>query len=219
MGKSRCPEFSPACNNTAVVRNPHDTHPDMRADSCIFLDGEHADFECMTKQHFHHARGEVTSVLILIASAFSTVFSAIWLGLATGKPHYGQVITHNSSLPPGTAAVLVAAFAKSIELTFVTTFVAFLGQLLSQRAFRKNSNGVTIAEMQMRQWILQPGTLITHFASVRYAAITLLGALAFIAALLAILYTTASDALGMQSLLPRENELQAPTDQSQSLPS
>ena len=131
-----------------------------------------------------------------MASVFSTIFSAIWVGLATGRPHYGQVITHNSRLPPSTASLLVALFAKCIELTFVTSFVAFLGQLLSQRAFRKNSNGITVAEMQMRTWILQPGTLITHAAAVRYAAVSLLGALAFVAALLAMFYTTASDALG-----------------------
>lgn len=131
-----------------------------------------------------------------MASAWSTVFSAIWLGLATGRPHYGQLITHKSQLPPGTASLLVAAFAKSIELTFVTSFVAFLGQLLSQRAFRKNSDGITVAQMQMRTWILQPGTLITHAAAVRYAAVTFLGAIAFFAALLAMFYTTASDGLG-----------------------
>jgi len=100
-------------------------------------------------------------------------------------------------LPPGTASLLVAAFAKAIELTFVTSFVAFLGQILSQRAFRKNTKGITVAEMQMRSWILQPGTLVTHSATVRYAAVTLLGAIAVFATLLAMFYTTASDALGM----------------------
>ena len=165
-----------------------------------FIGGEHPDFTCTTKQHFHHARGELPSILVLMASAFSTVFSAIWLGLAAGKPHYGSLITHNSQLPPATASLLVAAFAKSIELTFVTSFVAFLGQLLSQRAFRKSSNGITVAEMQMRTWILQPGTLITHAPAVRYAALTVLGALAMFAALLAIFYTTASDALGKSDL-------------------
>lgn len=161
------------------------------------LGGEHPDFTCTTKKHFHHNRGDLPSILILIASAFSTAFSGIWLGLATGKPHYGQMITHGSRLPPSTASLLVAAFAKAIELTFVTSFVAFLGQVLSQRAFRKNSKGISVAEMQMRQWILQPGTLLTHSAAVRYAAITFLGAIAFYAALLAMFYTTASDGLGM----------------------
>lgn len=50
--------------------------------------------------------------------------------------------------------------------------------------------------MQMRTWVLQPGTIITNGAAVRYAAITALGALALGATLLAMVYTTASDALG-----------------------
>lgn len=160
------------------------------------LDGKHQEFTCTTKQHFHHPRGDFASILVLMASAFSTIFSGIWLGLAAGKPHYGQMITRDSKLPPSTASLLAAAFAKSIELTFVTTFVAFLGQILSQKAFRKNSQGITVAQMQMRTWILQPGTIFTHSAAVRYAALTILGSIALFAALLAMIYTTASDALG-----------------------
>lgn len=108
-----------------------------------------------------------------------------------------ETITHSSRLPPGTASLLVAAFAKAIELTFVTSFVAFLGQLPSQRAFRKNSKGITVAEMQMRSWVLQPGTLVIHSTAVRYAAVTLLGSVVLFATLPAMFYTTASDALGM----------------------
>ena len=159
-------------------------------------DGKHQDFTCTTRRHFHRPRAEFPSIIVLIASAFSTIFSGIWLGLATSRPHYGQTITNNSRLPPATASLLIAAFAKAIELTFVTTFVTFLGQILSQRAFRKNSEGITVAQMQMRMWILQPGTLLTHFAAVRYAAISLLGGIALLAAIAAMLYTTASDALG-----------------------
>ena len=43
---------------------------------------------------------------------------------------------------------------------------------------------------------MQPGTMITHWESVRYAAWTFLGMVALTATFLAMLYTTASDALG-----------------------
>ncbi|KAK3176118.1 hypothetical protein OEA41_007440 [Lepraria neglecta] len=119
----------------------------------------------------------------------------IWFFTAAIKPHYGQIIRPNGPLPLYTASWLVAAFAKSIELTFVTVSVAFLGQMLSRRAFKSKSNGITIADMQIRAWVLQPGTLFTSIATVRYAALTLLGAAALTAAILAMLYTTASDAL------------------------
>lgn len=47
----------------------------------------------------------------------------------------------------------------------------------------------------MRAWILQPGTIFTHFEGVKYAIVTVLGVLAMTAAVVAVLYTTASDAL------------------------
>lgn len=150
---------------------------------------------CKTRQHFHHGRGNWLSITILFLSAYSTIFSGIWLGLAVAKPHYGKRVLSDGPLTPSTASLLFAAFAKTIELSFVTVFVAFLGQVLSHRAFVKNSKGITVAEMQMRVWIQQPGTLITHWETVRYAALTLLGGLALTTAFMAMLYTTASDAL------------------------
>lgn len=58
-------------------------------------------------------------------------------------------------MSPATASLLAAGFAKSIELSFVTVFVTFLGQVLSRRALIKRSRGITISEMSMRQWIMQ----------------------------------------------------------------
>lgn len=98
-------------------------------------------------------------------------------------------------MPPSTATLLAAAIAKSIELSFVTVFVAFLGQVLSRRALIKRSRGITISDMSMRQWVMQPGTMITHGETVRYAALTFLGMIALSGALIAMLYTTASESL------------------------
>ena len=44
-------------------------------------------------------------------------------------------------------------------------------------------------------WVIQPGSLITHFETLPYAALTLLGALSLTATLAASFYTTASDAM------------------------
>ena len=153
------------------------------------------ELRCTTRRNFHFGRGHWLSVTIFILSIYSTIFSGIWLGLAAAKPRFGKHITDNGPLPPSTASLLCAAFAKTIELSFVTVFVAFLGQVLSQRAIEENSKGITIAEMQMRVWILQPGTLLTHWETVRYAALSFLGAISLAVALVAMLYTTASDAL------------------------
>lgn len=154
------------------------------------------EFECRSKRNIHHPRGNWLSVIILVLAVYSTVFSGIWLLLAVIRPRYGQRISNGSSLPPSTASLLCAAFAKSIELSFTTVFVAFLGQVLSRRAFARKSRGITIAEMSMRSWIMQPGTLLTHPGNVGHAALTMLGMIALTAALMAMFYTTASDALG-----------------------
>lgn len=88
--------------------------------------------------------------------------SGLWFGVAVAKPRFGHGIAHTGRLPPPTATLIAAAIAKSIELSFVTVFVAFLGQVLSRRALIKKSKGITIAEMSMRGWVMQPGTLITR---------------------------------------------------------
>lgn len=115
--------------------------------------------------------------------------------MALAKPRYGSYVTEHGNLAPSTASLLTAGFAKLIELSFVTVFVSMLGQILSRRAFVKQSRGVTIAEMQMRTWIMQPGTMITHRETVRYAGWSILGVIALVTALMSMLYTTASDAL------------------------
>lgn len=98
-------------------------------------------------------------------------------------------------MSPATASTLFTLFAKTIELSFVTVFVAFLGQVLSRRSFVKASRGVNIAELTMRTWVLQPGFMITHWQVLQHAGVTILGAITLTAAFIAMSYTTASDAL------------------------
>jgi hypothetical protein len=100
-------------------------------------------------------------------------------------------------MAPSTASLLSAFFAKTIELSFVTVFVAFLGQVLTRRALMKHSSGITIADMSMRSWIMQPGTLITHWENVRHSGLTFLGMISLTTAIMAMLYTTAAETLGM----------------------
>lgn len=54
---------------------------------------------------------------------------------------------------------------------------------------------MTLGEMTMRNWVIQPGSLITHAESVPKAGITILGALALTATVAAAFYTTASDSM------------------------
>ena len=84
-----------------------------------------------------------------------------------------------------------------IEISFVTVVVAFIDQELARRAYKKGepNPGVTLAEMSMRNWIIQPGSMFTHWQSVRYGACSWLGITALTAAFMALLYTPAATAL------------------------
>ncbi|KAL8840047.1 MAG: hypothetical protein Q9176_004069 [Flavoplaca citrina] len=150
---------------------------------------------CKTKRKLHHGKGNWLAISVLALSVYSTLLSGLWLGVGIAKPRFRHGITNTGSLPPATASLVTAAIAKTIELSFVTVFVTFLGQVLSRRALVKKSKGITIAEMSFRSWIMQPGTLITHWETVRYAALTFLGLISLLCAVTAMLYTTASDAL------------------------
>ncbi|KAL9599061.1 MAG: hypothetical protein Q9219_004095 [cf. Caloplaca sp. 3 TL-2023] len=154
-----------------------------------------SDTWCKAKKQLHHGKGNWLAISILTLSVYSTIMSGLWLGVAIAKPRFGHGIALTGTLLPPTATLLTAAIAKSIELSFVTVFVAFLGQVLSRRALIKRSKGITISEMSMRQWVMQPGTMVTHWQTVRYAALTFLGMIAISGALIAMLYTTASESL------------------------
>ncbi|KAI5205751.1 hypothetical protein E4T39_02778 [Aureobasidium subglaciale] len=121
--------------------------------------------------------------------------SGIFLGLALRGPRYNW-IRKGGSMTPYLADLLTAFFAKTIELSFATVFASFLGQVLSRRAFMKHQGrGITLAEMDMRTWVMQPGTMITHFEALKSSVFSALGLLSIIAAAVAMLYTTASESL------------------------
>ncbi|KAF2447243.1 hypothetical protein P171DRAFT_430154 [Karstenula rhodostoma CBS 690.94] len=152
--------------------------------------------ECATEKPFYHSRFTWVSVSIVTICLFSTVFSGIFLGLALRSPRYGRSISSQGSFQPSDAILLTTVFAKLIELSFVTSFVAFLGQVLSRRAFMKDhGRGVTLSELSMWRWVVQPGTLITHWETAKYAGLSILGLLSLLSAILATLYSTAATAL------------------------
>ncbi|KAF3908793.1 hypothetical protein ABW21_db0207097 [Orbilia brochopaga] len=135
------------------------------------------------------------SVIILILCIYSTAGSILFFVVAVARPRYGTRISTASGLRPQDAQLISAILAKTIELSFVSVFVSFLGQVLSRRALLTGSKGINIAELSMRGWVTQPGTLITHTSSVRFAGLTFLGALSLTATILASFYTTAADTL------------------------
>jgi hypothetical protein len=149
---------------------------------------------CPTKSDIYTPWISPPSLLLLTLSIYSTAFSGVYLFTAIVQPKWGQRISSgHASL--GTISTLVAFFAKTIELSFVAVFIGFLGQVISRRSLVKTSRGVTISEICMRSWVLQPGFMIAHWETVKYAGLTFLGILSLVTTVSAMLYTTASDAL------------------------
>lgn len=141
-------------------------------------------------------RSPCVTLGILVLSLYSTFFSAVFLLLAVLSPRYGKRVSADDVLSPSSATVITALLAKSIELSLATAFVGFLGQRLSRRALANTAGrGISVAEMIMRNWTTQPGTLLLQWESVRYAGPTLLGVLSLITAVTFLLYTTAANAL------------------------
>lgn len=151
--------------------------------------------ECATTRDFYHPRFTWLNLSLIVISLFSCLFSGIFLALAIRAPHYGRRITSHGPITPSDAILLTTVMAKLIELSFVTAFVAFLGQVLSRRAFMKDhGRGVTLSELSMWRWVVQPGTLITHWEAAKYAGLSFLGILSLLSAILATLYSSAAAA-------------------------
>src|SRR5690242_12048575 len=110
--------------------------------------GFHPGHECQTRRDFYQSRFSWLNGTIIFICILSTVLSEIFLGLALRAPRYGRYISTSdgAKMRPSTAILWTSIVAKIIELSFVTGFVSFLGQVLSRRAFSR-SGGVTLSEL------------------------------------------------------------------------
>ncbi|KAI1812397.1 hypothetical protein GGS20DRAFT_578380 [Poronia punctata] len=153
--------------------------------------------ECYSRRDVHIKRWSWLYVTLILLSVYSTILSGLWLIVSIVQPRYGRGISTGAGwkLDPSGATLVATLVARTIELSFVTVFVAVLGQVLTRRAFSMRSKGVTLAELAMRNWVIQPGSLITHWEGLPHAGTSLLGALTLTATICSLLYTTASDAM------------------------
>ncbi|KAJ2978512.1 hypothetical protein NUW58_g7469 [Xylaria curta] len=158
---------------------------------------------CRSRRDVYIKRWSWLYITLIALSIFTTTFSGLWFAVSIIQPQYGRAISTGKGwqILPSTATLLSALAAKTIELSFVTVFVAVLGQVLTRRAFSRHSRGVTLAEMTMRNW--QPGSLLTHWEGISSAAATFLGALTLTATICTLFYTTASDAMVSPKLIRR----------------
>ncbi|KAI0164399.1 hypothetical protein GGR52DRAFT_582154 [Hypoxylon sp. FL1284] len=160
---------------------------------------ERPPLDCASRRDVYVRHRSWTYIILTVLSVYSTFLSGLWFVVSIYQPRYGRGISSSEGwkMAPSTATLLCTLLAKTIELSFVTVFVALLGQMITRRAFvrKKKGEGVTLAEMTMRNWIIQPGSLLTYWQGIPYAALSLLGLLTLTATTCSIFYTTASDAM------------------------
>ncbi|KAK3351054.1 hypothetical protein B0H65DRAFT_107185 [Neurospora tetraspora] len=153
-------------------------------------------FECPSQSGPYRDKVSWLGTTLWFLSIFSTIGSGIWLGVAFIQPKWGKTVSStNGALPPSTASLLTALIAKLIETSFVAVFVASVGQILTKKAFDVGNRGVTLGEFGMKNWVVSPGLMFTNIRSWKKVGFTPLGILCMLATLVAVLYTTASDAL------------------------
>lgn len=140
----------------------------------------------------------ISTPLLFALSIYSTLLSCVWFLIAVIKPHYNMFISEiGGTISPSTASTIVAGTAKTIELSFITVAITCLGQFFTKQAFNGASPGISLADIQLKTMIVQPGSLLTQWRSYAQIWRSVIGLLALLACLTAVLYTTASDALGM----------------------
>jgi len=182
---------------------------------------------CNSSINFKQSMWTWPSVGFLILSVFATALSGIFFFVAVIQPGYKRKVgTHGTLMTASTAAFITSLLAKLIEISFVTLVVALIGQMLARKAYNKdNPRGVTLAEMTMRSWAVQPGqvlravelqvahanpigrTIFSHWPTVQHAALSRLGALTLVATIVALLYTSAATALVQPQLRFSDPEL------------
>lgn len=92
------------------------------------------------------------AIWLLVMSVYSTIMSGIWLAAAIAEPRWGTTVSSHGAMTLSTANLVCAILAKTIEMSFVTVFVAFIGQVLTRRAMTTRE-GMTLSEMSMRTWV------------------------------------------------------------------
>ncbi|KAI1465945.1 uncharacterized protein F4812DRAFT_435205 [Daldinia caldariorum] len=159
--------------------------------------------DCYSRRDVYIKHWSWEYIILVLLSLYSTLLSGLWFVTSIYQPRYGRGISSSDGwkMAPSTATLVCTLIAKTIEISFVTVYVALLGQVLSRRAFIKKAKGVTLAEMTMRNWVIQPGSLLTYWAGVPHAAMTLLGVVSLLATLCSLFYTTASDAMVSPKLM------------------
>jgi hypothetical protein len=195
----------------------HDALQDARSDPCFQLNLPGQDFnvdarttkqalgarhafhpgrECRVTRAFSTSRFTWLSGNIVFICSLSTVLSAAFALLAMKGQRYGDHVGNNpkAKMSISTAIIWTSIIAKTIELSFFTGIVAFFGQVLSRRTLMNGNNqAVTLSELTMWRWIVQPGTLVTT-GTAKHVGLPVLGILTLLCTILSTVFGTTATA-------------------------
>ena len=202
------PDTSKPFSRHSTAYSASTAHQSLREDSEASLLRKHhsaslhsaygdfaAHHKCESVNGVKGSRRNWVSVITIFLALYSTILSGMFVIVALIGPRWEMIGTHGR-LNPSSAALITTILAKTIEMSFVTVIIAMIGQDLSRRASStRRRSGITLAELNMRSWIMQPGTMISRWESVQYAVMSFLGFVSVLAAIFAMLYTPACSAL------------------------
>ncbi|TVY41608.1 hypothetical protein LSUB1_G002181 [Lachnellula subtilissima] len=129
----------------------------------------------------------------LLLAIYATLSSTLSVAIAIWQPRYGKWIGPTGHLTPSTADLLFSLFAKSIEIASAGVYINFLGQFLTRRSLR--SRGISLTDIAVREWLIQPGLVIFQWENLKYATTTILGFTSLLSAIAIYFFTTASNSL------------------------
>ncbi|KID94087.1 hypothetical protein MAJ_09960, partial [Metarhizium majus ARSEF 297] len=142
---------------------------------------------CRAKTDIWH---KSKNLLMILAAVYSLVMGSAIFAISLRQPAVPAI-----GLVGGprisTAISLVSFVGKTVEISFAVAFLFCLGQALSRRSVSRMTKGVTLAEMDMKDWINSPGTMAFQYKSTWFSIRSLLGFLTLVATLGVLFYTTA----------------------------
>ncbi|KAG8412161.1 hypothetical protein J3459_014669 [Metarhizium acridum] len=138
-------------------------------------------------------------LLMIVTAVYSLVMGSILFAISIRQPPV-SAIGLVGGVKASTAGSFVSLVGKTVEITFAAAFVFCLGQALSRRSVSRMTKGVTLSEMNMKDWINSPGTIALQYKSTWFSIRSLLGLLTFVATLGVLFYTTAINTMVVPKL-------------------
>ncbi|KAH8194077.1 hypothetical protein TruAng_011758 [Truncatella angustata] len=148
----------------------------------------HVPRDCHARDDVHIRRREWLYICQAVMALFASVGSAAALCIAIKGQEWGP------EMPKYVLSYWNYGY-KFIEILFAAIYVTFLGQVLTRRAFSKTSKAFNIAEVTMRNWVIQPGSLVTHYEGFPHAGVSALGVLTTFATISTLFYISACNTL------------------------